>query len=57
LYGEIGSLEAGKQADIVVIDDDPTVNITALSKVSLVMKSGKIYFRKQGISTTTLSYS
>ena len=57
LYSEIGSLEAGKQADIVVIDDDPTVNITALSKVSLVMKSGKIYFRKQGISTTTLSYS
>lgn len=46
LCSEIGSLEVGKQADILIVDDDPSVNITALSKVSFVMKAGKTYFNK-----------
>jgi imidazolonepropionase-like amidohydrolase len=48
LCSEIGSLEVGKQADIIIVDDDPTVDISALSKVSFIMKAGKICLNKQG---------
>ncbi len=44
--GEIGSLAVGKQADLIVVDGDPTANLSALSKVSFVMKAGKIHFRR-----------
>jgi imidazolonepropionase-like amidohydrolase len=43
LFDEIGSLEAGKQADIIAVKDDPTINILALEKVSFVMKAGEIH--------------
>ena len=46
LIDEIGSLEVGKQADIIVVDEDPIDNISALSKVSFVMKAGKVYLNK-----------
>jgi imidazolonepropionase-like amidohydrolase len=46
LYDEIGSLEAGKQADIIIVDDNPTLSVSALSKVTFVMKSGKIYHNR-----------
>jgi imidazolonepropionase-like amidohydrolase len=39
----IGSLEVGKQADIIIVDEDPTVNVRALSNVSFVMRAGEIY--------------
>jgi imidazolonepropionase-like amidohydrolase len=40
---QIGSLEVGKKADLIVVNDDPTADISSLSKVLLVMKEGKIY--------------
>ncbi len=40
---EIGSLEEGKYADIVAIDNDPTEDIKALRNILLVMKGGKVY--------------
>jgi imidazolonepropionase-like amidohydrolase len=43
-YQKIGSVEAGKQADIIIVDQDPTLDISGLSKVSLVMKAGEICF-------------
>lgn len=39
----LGSLEKGKLADIVVVDRDPTKDITALRTISLVIKGGKVY--------------
>lgn len=42
LYFNIGSIEAGKQADIIAVDHDPTVDIKALKRISLVMQAGKV---------------
>jgi imidazolonepropionase-like amidohydrolase len=42
LFDEIGSLEAGKQADIIAVRDDPTGSMLALEEVSFVMKAGEV---------------
>jgi imidazolonepropionase-like amidohydrolase len=38
-----GTLEVGKQADIVAVPGNPLEDITAMERVSFVMKGGKIY--------------
>jgi imidazolonepropionase-like amidohydrolase len=40
---EIGSLEAGKYADILALDADPVRDISALRKISMIMKGGTVY--------------
>ena len=40
---EIGTLEAGKLADVISVHGDPLADITALRNVGLVMKAGKRY--------------
>jgi imidazolonepropionase-like amidohydrolase len=40
---KIGTLEAGKFADLVATDENPLSNIKTLEKVSFVMKEGVIY--------------
>lgn len=40
---DLGSLEAGKIADLVVIDGDPREAVSELEKVSMVMKNGALY--------------
>ena len=39
----LGSIEKGKLADILIVDSDPTKDITALRTIRLVMKGGKVY--------------
>ena len=39
----IGSIEAGKFADIIAIDGDPTQDINAIEKVVFVMKDGAVF--------------
>jgi imidazolonepropionase-like amidohydrolase len=39
---ELGTLESGKLADLVVVDRDPLKDITAMKKVNLVIQGGKV---------------
>jgi hypothetical protein len=41
---ELGSIEPHKRADVILVDGDPTRNISDIHKVSLVMKDGVVYF-------------
>ena len=40
---DVGSLEVGKLADLVVLDADPTVDIRNSDKISKVMLGGRLY--------------
>ena len=41
----LGSLEVGKYADLIAVDEDPTVNVSALRNVGFVMKEGQVFKR------------
>src|SRR6185312_12825373 len=40
---ERGVIQAGKLADMVLVDGDPTKNISDIKKVSTVLKGGRVY--------------
>jgi imidazolonepropionase-like amidohydrolase len=40
---ELGSIEPGKIADIIVVNGNPLFDITALSHVEVVVKDGVVY--------------
>ncbi len=40
---QLGTIEAGKLADIIATDGNPIDDISAVRKVSFVMKNGKVY--------------
>jgi len=42
---QIGTLEAGKFADVVAVPGNPLTDITAMERVGFVMKDGQIYKR------------
>jgi imidazolonepropionase-like amidohydrolase len=39
---KVGTIEAGKWADIVAVDGDPLADVTTLERVRFVMKGGKV---------------
>jgi imidazolonepropionase-like amidohydrolase len=42
----VGTIEPGKLADLVLLDGDPVSDIEALGRVELVMKEGRIVYRR-----------
>ncbi|MCC7268754.1 MAG: amidohydrolase family protein [Caulobacteraceae bacterium] len=42
LSGEIGTLEAGKAADLIAVTGDPLADVTVLKQVGFVMKGGRV---------------
>ena len=49
---QIGTLEAGKLADILLLDGDPTKNIYEMLKTKVVLKEGKIVVDKRPAPAT-----
>ena len=47
-FPEIGSLEKGKDADIIAVRGDPLKDLQAMSRVDMVMKGG-VFVKTQGI--------
>jgi len=45
MQDKIGAIEAGKWADIIAVDENPLQEVSALERVSFVMKGGVIYKR------------
>ncbi|MCU1305596.1 MAG: Pro-Hyp dipeptidase [Acidobacteriaceae bacterium] len=45
---KVGSIEAGKWADIIAVDGDPTQDVTTLEHVKFVMKGGVVYKNEYG---------
>lgn len=43
IYDEVGSLEVGKFADIIAVNQNPESNIETMKNVTFVMKEGKVY--------------
>lgn len=39
----LGSIEAGKVADLIGVDEDPLADVSALMDVDFVMKNGRVY--------------
>jgi imidazolonepropionase-like amidohydrolase len=54
LSKQVGTIEAGKQADIIAVDGDPLADIRVLQhreKIAIVMKGGKVFVdRRPGFS-------
>ena len=40
---ELGSIEVGKKANIILVDGDPVKNISDIRKVELTIKNGSVY--------------
>ncbi len=40
----MGSITPGKLADLILVDGDPTEDISAIRRIGLVMKEGVVYY-------------
>jgi imidazolonepropionase-like amidohydrolase len=45
---KIGTVEAGKWADIIAVDGDPLKDVTTLEHVKFVMKGGEVFKNEYG---------
>lgn len=45
IAGDVGTIEPGKVADLIIVDRDPLADISALRRMRLVMRSGAVVHR------------
>ncbi len=43
---QLGTVTKGKLADLIVLDEDPLLNIAALGKINMVIANGKLFYIK-----------
>lgn len=46
-FDELGTVEPGKLADLIVVDGNPLANIDALSRVDIVVKDGGVWYSER----------
>ena len=46
LGDRLGTIEPGKVADLVLVDGDPLANLDALESVVMVLKEGRVVYRR-----------
>ena len=51
----IGTLEIGKYADLIVVDGDPTANVSDLRKIEAVMKGGRWVTSRRALASDPAS--
>ena len=51
-FHELGTIEPGKLADIIVIDGNPLADIDALGRVDIVIKDGAIWYSERAAAGT-----
>lgn len=49
---DVGTLEAGKRADVIAVQGDPLDDIKAMERVVFVMKDGDVFKRLSSVSAT-----
>ncbi|QDP00966.1 amidohydrolase family protein [Thalassotalea sp. PS06] len=59
---DVGTIEEGKVADLILIDGNPLENISEIRKVALVVKDGRMFkphemFKSIGVKPFTTAYS
>jgi imidazolonepropionase-like amidohydrolase len=55
LEGEIGLIAPGAYASIIAVQGDPLLDITALGRVTFVMKNGQVFWNNAGGAVTAAS--
>ncbi len=46
-FGELGTIEPGKLADIIIVDGDPLRNVEVLDYVDIVIKDGGVWYSER----------
>lgn len=55
MESEIGTLDVGKRADIILLDGDPTYSIYEMLKTRVVLKDGRIVVDKRAAPANALT--
>ena len=53
--GDIGTIEPGKLADIIIVNDDPLTHIESITSPQVVIKGGRIVIDKRWVPTVEIT--